>query len=128
MNISTVKAWLAERPRWTAGSAIVAVLVLYMLGIEWPLVVTLLLALMLFLPMPKAFGSVFGRLLVALFFLYALLQLAALVQLYTYPQGKFAYIAVLISLATLGLLALFGEAPRTRLPIVNIKDVGVITG
>lgn len=97
---------------------------LFILGLEWPLLLIVLVSVATFLPMPRVFDSWFSRLFLSLFFLYALLQLAAITQLYVYPGGKFAFMGVLLALSTAVLIGLFGRrTPERGLAILRAKDI-----
>lgn len=100
----------------------------YLLGLEGLFIIVVLGVVTTFLPMPRVFSSMASKALMAVFFLYALLQLAAMAQLYTYPSGKFAYIALLVAIVTGLLVFAFGRVPHNRVPAVSLKDVGVVVG
>jgi hypothetical protein len=107
--------------------ALAAALLVYVLGVEWPLVLTVTAVLAVFMPMPKVFNSWFSRSLLAILFLYAFLQIAAIGQFFIYPAGKFAFMAVLLVLCTGAAIGLFGNREQSKvIRICTFKDMAAM--
>ncbi|MDB5168818.1 MAG: hypothetical protein JWO41_174 [Candidatus Saccharibacteria bacterium] len=115
------------KPKVIATIALSVGVLLYLVGLRLPLVVMSLLALAIFLPFPSVFSSWASRVTAAVFFLYALIQVASTVQFLTYPGGKFKYIAVLLGAIVIGFIWLFGRFNRYRaFQLFSFKDALVV--
>ena len=88
---------LPKRVLWAGGLAVVA-LALYVLGVRCFLLPVLVVANVLWLPMPSIFRSWFSRLVVSVVLLLSLLQVAATVQFLVLPKSGFITMAVLLTL------------------------------
>ena len=94
---------IPARIQKTAIAAFVALL-LYILGLKFLLIPVLLVANMLFLPMPRLFSSWLSRLVVSFAALLSILQIAATLQFLIFPSSGFAVLAGLAALLELALL------------------------
>jgi len=101
-------------------------LVLYLLGLEWPFVLTVIITVALFMPTPKIMDSWFSRIVLSLLFVFSLLQLAAVIQFFINPAGKFKLIAVITGLLLFILLLLFGKSKPAKVKVIKVKDVCAI--
>lgn len=122
-----MKQWFADSRHKAVGVVGISLL-LYWIGVEWPLLLATWACLVVFMPMPRVFDSWLSRLVPATIVLYALLQVAALVQLYTFPTGKFPYMAALHALALAVLLLVYTPPVRPRIRTFTAKDAGVVIG
>lgn len=105
--------------------AVAVSLVLYVCRFEIPLVLITWFLLATRLPLPRVFSSLVSRIFASLGILYGLLQIAAITQLYTYPAGKFPFIALLLTGMTAALILLFPHK-NSHTHFFNLKDLGAL--
>lgn len=116
----------ARSPKNIAYLTIILGVVVYLIGLKWPLLIIVAVSLVRFMPMPKVFDSWLSRLLMAVFFIYALLQIAAVAQVYLMPTGKFGVMAAMLAALTAVLIALFGSEKPQKSHVFTFKDLVVV--
>ncbi len=119
---------LADQTQRIAGGSLLIGLILYWLGLEWPVVLISLAVTTILLPMPKLMSSWFSRLLVGLLVVYSLLQMSAALQFIIRPTGRFNLIMTIFVVLLGLLLALFGTSKPLKRKFVNFRDGCALTG
>lgn len=110
-------------------ACLVVALLIYLAGITLLFPILVLLAFMLFLPTPGVLNSWFGRFILALFFTYSAVQVAAALQFLIDPHGKFKLIAILLLLLTALGVIFFGKASvESKVRFINGRDVCALIG
>lgn len=108
---------------------LLATLVAYWFGVQWPFLVSALVLLAIYAPMPKVFNSWLSRLLMSVVMLYALLQVAALIQIYVWPGGKFGFIAAMVAAFIAAIILVFrASAKVAEIKIFTFNDAAVLVG
>lgn len=105
-------ASLSRNPRVTIGIVVFSLL-LYAVGLKWPLVVTLVWAIIWFVPVSSSFKSLASRSVFAIFMLMSLLQVAGLVQYIVLPNSSFLVLAIITTMLVIIVSALLRKiAPK----------------
>ncbi len=96
---------------------------LYVLGIEFFLPLTLVALYALFFPLPAFLRSFLSRFMAGLLIFYAVYQLATVIQFFVFPQSGFNTAAVITTLVSLLLLLSVGRRQRTKIiPVITKED------
>lgn len=110
---------------------VLAALLLYIVGIKFVLVPLLVIVMSIYLPFPKILASRLARLLTSLFILFGCVQVAALVQFFVRPSSGFGFIAGLLTLQVLLLLAWLsarGDTSTGGVPLLTKTDKAALLG
>ncbi len=102
--------------------------ILFLFGFGALYVIALVVVLAIGLPYPKVFSSLPARLAAGFLLALSIVQVAAVVQFFALPDTKFGTLSLLVTGATLGLLATLRNIPRQPLQIWNKTDTaGLVT-
>ena len=120
-------ARFTSNAKFQASFIVVVLTLVYLFGLEWPLLLAILAAFAVMLPMPRVFASWLSRAVVALLIVYSVLQIAFLLQFLTYPKGGFRLVAILFAALALLVIMAFGDALQLkRRSVIGIKDLLVL--
>lgn len=125
MNIAITFTERKDKARLIGIVALVISQMLCFWGIAAPFVISLVYLLAIGLPYPKLLRSLLSRLVAGFLLAFSLIQLAAVVQFFVFPDSSFTTLSLLTSLLTLGLVATLYRRPSIGYDhVVDSRDLG----
>ena len=125
--MTNLGTWIKHKPRPAVGMVVLA-LVLYLVGVKFFFVPSVIYYLVVTLAFPKVFESIFSKVIVSLIVLYGLYQIVVTLQFIFLPNTQFKISAAATALLVLstGFLTFKAKHNPETLKWFNARDLGVV--